>query len=67
MIKCLTKYPAQVNALYTVHYFLFLLLVNIPKHKTSSLTLRDLAHKNLEETLVANQWVFPNHTLGTTG
>lgn len=28
---------------------------------------KKLSHKNLEETLVARQWVFPNHTLRTTG
>lgn len=59
-VKCLTKDLAQV-------LFLLLLLLVIYQYKTLSLTLRDLAHKNLEETLVANQWIFPNHTLRTTG
>lgn len=64
----LTKCLAQENPLYVVHYFLLLLLlVYVPKYKISAPTLRELAHKNLEETLVANQWVFLNHTLRTTG
>lgn len=70
IIKRFTKYLAQVNTLICViHYFIYILLLfmNIPKYKTLSLTLRDLAHKNLEETLVASHWVFPNHSLRTTG
>ena len=47
-------------------FLLLLLWVNVPKYKTPTLTLRDLAHKSLEETLAAYQWVFLNHTLGTT-